>query len=379
MFGIFKILKEEGNAKLGEVYTVHGKFETPCFMNVGTIGAIKGGVSSYDLKFLKCQVELCNTYHLHLLPGDDVVYRLGGLGKFMGWSGPIVTDSGGFQVFSLAKIRKIEEEGVYFSSHINGKKIFMGPRESIKIQSNLASTIAMAFDECIPCNASFEYSKNSCSRTLRWLKICKETIKELNSKDGTINKNQLLFGINQGLTYLELRREHMKEIVSLNCDGYAIGGLSVGEPKEAMFEVLEEVIPLAPKNKPIYLMGVGTLTDILEAIYRGVDMFDCVMPTRNARHAHVNSWQGVKNLLNLKYRLDNGPIDSECDCFVCKNYSVAYLRHLFKAKETLAGRLCVMHNLYFYNNFLAKIRYSIKNSNFIEFRNKYMPIISRRI
>ena len=379
MSEIFKIVKQEKNAKLGRFKTVHGSFKTPCFMNVATAGAIKGAVSSYDLKEIKCQVQLCNTYHLHIRPGDELIRQLGGLHKFIGWNGPILTDSGGFQVCSLAKIRSIEEKGVFFNSHVNGRKIFIGPEESIKIQSNLASTIAMAFDECIHFPATYLYTKNSCERTLRWLERCVKTLKTLNSKQETINKNQLLFGINQGLTYLDLRKSHMKSIVSLNCDGYAVGGLSIGEPKQDMFEVLREVVPLVPKNKPIYLMGVGTLQDILEAVSIGVDMFDCVMPSRNARHANVNSWNGVLNLLNLKYAKDLGPIDENCECFVCKKHSRAYLRHLFKAKEMLAARLCTIHNLFFYNNFLKEIREKIKKGQFYKFKDKYFEIVSRRI
>ena len=379
MSEIFKIVKQEKNAKLGRVKTVHGSFKTPCFMNVATAGAIKGAVSSYDLKEIKCQVQLCNTYHLHIRPGDELIRQLGGLHKFIGWNGPILTDSGGFQVCSLAKIRSIEEKGVFFNSHVNGRKIFIGPEESIKIQSNLASTIAMAFDECIHFPATYSYTKNSCERTSRWLERCVKTIKTLNSKQETINKSQLLFGINQGLTYLDLRKSHMKSIVSLNCDGYAIGGLSIGEPKQDMFEVLREVVPLVPKNKPIYLMGVGTLQDILEAVSIGVDMFDCVMPSRNARHANVNSWNGVLNLLNLKYAKDLRPIDENCECFVCKKHSRAYLRHLFKAKEMLAARLCTLHNLFFYNNFLKEIREKIKKGQFYKFKEKYFETVSRRI
>ncbi len=379
MSEIFKIVKQEGLAKLGVVKTVHGRFKTPCFMNVATAGAIKGAVSSYDLKQIKCQVQLCNTYHLHVRPGDELIFQLGGLHKFIGWSGPILTDSGGFQVYSLSKIRSIEEKGVFFNSHVNGRKIFMGPEESIKIQSNLASTIAMAFDECIPFPATYSYTKNSCDRTLRWLERCVKSLEILNSKSETINKKQLLFGINQGLTYLDLRKSHMKSIVSLNCDGYAVGGLSIGEPKKDMFEVLKEVVPLVPKNKPIYLMGVGTLQDILEAVSIGVDMFDCVMPSRNARHANVNSWGGVMNLLNLKYSKDLRPIDENCECFVCKKHSRAYLRHLFKAKEMLAARLCTIHNLFFYNNFLKEIRDRIRKQQFEEFKKEYYEIVSRRI
>ena len=376
---IFKVVKKEKNAKLGVFKTVHGTFKTPCFMNVATKGAIKGGVSSQDLKDLNCQVQLCNTYHLSIHPGDELIFELGGLRKFIGWEGPLLTDSGGFQVYSLAKIRSIEEEGVFFNSHIDGRKIFMGPEESITIQSNLASTIAMAFDECVPFPSTYSYTKDSCDRTFRWLQRCKKTLKRLKQKENTINKDQLLFGINQGLTYIDIRKEHMKKIVEQDCDGYAVGGLSVGEPKEDMFNVLDEVVPIVPSNKPIYLMGVGTLTDILEGVSRGIDMFDCVMPTRNARHAHANTWQGVRNLFNLKYAKDESPIDEICDCFVCKNYSRAYLRHLFKAKEMLAARLLVMHNLYFYNNFLKEIRHALKKNCFERFKKEHELVVSRRI
>ena len=376
---IFKLLKKENSARLGEVKTVHGIFKTPCFMNVGTLAAIKGGVSSWDLVDLKCQVELCNTYHLHLRPGDEVIRKLGGLQKFMSWNRPTLTDSGGFQVFSLAKIRRIEEEGVYFSSHLNGEKIFMGPEQSVEIQSNLGSTIAMAFDECIANPSTRAYTKASAERTVRWLERCLSKLQDLNSKKETINQNQLLFGINQGSTFLDIRQENMKQIAALDCDGYAIGGLAVGETKEQMYAVIDHVEPFMPQNKPRYLMGVGKPGNIIEAVYRGVDMFDCVMPTRNARHAHVNTWSGVRNLLNLKYETDPNPIDKECDCLVCRRYSRAYLRHLFKAKEMLASRLCVMHNLYFYNTLMEKIREAICKSNFCDFRRKYAAILDLRI
>ena len=376
---IFKLIKKENGARLGEVRTIHGTFKTPCFMNVGTLAAIKGGVSSWDLLNLKCQVELCNTYHLHLRPGDEVVRKLGGLGRFMSWDRPILTDSGGFQVFSLAKIRRIEEEGVYFSSHLNGEKIFMGPEQSVEIQSNLGSTIAMAFDECIANPSTRSYAKASCDRTVRWLERCLERLRLLNSKDETLNPKQLLFGINQGSTFSDIRKEHMRQIASLGCDGYAIGGLAVGETTQEMYEVIEQVEPFMPENKPRYLMGVGKPGNIIEAVYRGVDMFDCVMPSRNARHGHVNTWSGVRNLLNLKYETDSNPIDSECDCLVCKRYSRAYLRHLFKSKEMLASRLCVMHNLYFYNTLMEKIRDAIFQSTFCDFREKYATILDLRI
>ena len=376
---IFKLIKKENGARLGEVRTIHGTFKTPCFMNVGTLAAIKGGVSSWDLLNLKCQVELCNTYHLHLRPGDEVVRKLGGLGRFMSWDRPILTDSGGFQVFSLAKIRRIEEEGVYFSSHLNGEKIFMGPEQSVEIQSNLGSTIAMAFDECIANPSTRSYTKASCDRTVRWLERCLERLRLLNSKDETLNPKQLLFGINQGSTFSDIRKEHMRQIASLGCDGYAIGGLAVGETTQEMYEVIEQVEPFMPENKPRYLMGVGRPGNIIEAVHRGVDMFDCVMPSRNARHGHVNTWSGVRNLLNLKYETDPNPIDSECDCLVCKRYSRAYLRHLFKSKEMLASRLCVMHNLYFYNTLMEKIRDAIFQSTFCDFREKYATILDLRI
>lgn len=379
MSEIFKVFKRQGVAKLGRVKTSHGIFKTPCFMNVATAGAIKGAVSAYDLKKIGCQVQLSNTYHLHLSPGDELIFKLGGLLKFTGFKGPTLTDSGGFQVYSLAKIRKIEEQGVFFNAHTNGKKIFLTPEKSIEIQSNLASSIAMAFDECVPFLSTYEYTKNSCDRTFRWLKRCKVKLQSLNKQKRTLNKKQLLFGINQGLIYKDLRIENIKKIVSLNCDGYAIGGLSVGESKQDMFSVLEYVVPYIPKNKPVYLMGVGTLSDILESVARGVDMFDCVMPCRNARHANVNTWQGVRNLLNLKYKEDLTPIDLNCKCMVCKKHSKAYLRHLFKSKEMLAFRLCTLHNLYFYNNFLKEIRIALKKGTFFKFKEKYSKIVSKRI
>ena len=338
---MYKLLKQEGTARRGEFKTVHGTIQTPCFMNVGTAAAIKGGISSIDLVNLKCQVELCNTYHLHLRPGDETIFKLGGLHKFMNWQRPILTDSGGFQVFSLAKLRKIKEEGVYFSSHIDGRKIFMGPEESMQIQSNLASTIAMAFDECVENPSTHEYSKASCERTTRWLLRCKAEMERLNKLDTTINKNQMLFGINQGCVYDDLRIEHMKEIAEIDLDGYAIGGLAVGEPTDVMYHVIEQVEPFMPKDKPRYLMGVGTPTNIIEAVSRGVDFFDCVMPSRNARHATIFTWSGVMHATNAKYELDEKPLDEECDCPTCKNFSRAYIRHLFKANEQLAGRLCL--------------------------------------
>lgn len=367
---MYNLKKKNGKARLGEFKTVHGTIQTPAFMNVATCGAIKGGVSAIDLKNLKCQVQLCNTYHLHLRPTDKVVNKLGGLSKFTRWSGPILTDSGGFQVFSLAKLRKIKEEGVYFSSHIDGRRIFMGPEESMQIQSNLASTIAMAFDECVENPADYNYAKDSCERTTRWLIRCKKEMDRLNSLENTINKNQLLFGINQGSTYKDLRVEHMKRIRELDLDGYAIGGLAVGESAEEMYDTIEAVEPYMPKDKIRYLMGVGTPTNILESVRRGVDIFDCVMPTRNARHGHVFTWRGVINILNAQYELDESPLDKECNCPVCQNFSRAYIRHLFKAKEILGMRLTVMHNIYFYNTLLEKIRKSLEDDNFEEFYNQ---------
>ncbi len=377
---MYTLIKKQGKARRGKFETVHGTFQTPCFMNVGTAAAIKGGVSSIDLADdLKTQVELCNTYHLHLRPGDQIIKQMGGLHKFMNWNKPILTDSGGFQVFSLAKLRKIKEEGVYFNSHIDGRKIFMGPEESMQIQSNLGSTIAMAFDECVENPAPFEYSEASCERTTRWLIRCKEEMKRLNSLPDTINPNQMLFGINQGCTYDGLRVKHMKEIADLDLDGYAIGGLAVGEATEDMYRIIESVEPYMPVNKPRYLMGVGTPSNIIEAVARGVDMFDCVMPSRNARHATVFTWDGIMHLTNKCYETDPKPIDERCDCPACRNFSRAYIRHLFKAQEMLAGRLAVMHNLYFYNTLTEKIREAIENDTFDEFRAEYSERLARRI
>lgn len=376
---MFKVIKKEGYARRGELETVHGTVQTPVFMNVATCGAIKGAVSALDLKDIKCQIQLCNTYHLHLRPGDEVVKQLGGLHKFTRWDGPILTDSGGFQVFSLAKLRNIKEEGVYFSSHIDGHKIFMGPEESMRIQSNLGSTIAMAFDECMENPAEYSYAKNSTARTARWLKRCKDEMDRLNSLEDTINKQQMLFGINQGATYDDLRVEHIKEIRELDLDGYAIGGLAVGEPAEVMYHIIEQVQEYMPQEKPRYLMGVGTPENILEAVYRGVDMFDCVMPSRNARHAHLFTWQGIRNIFNAKYTLDTSPIDEECDCPVCQHFDRAYLRHLFKSGEMLGMRLAVMHNIYFYNNLMEKIRKELDNGTFNEFYLKYRDILGKRI
>ncbi len=376
---MYTLLKKEGKARRGQFETVHGTFQTPCFMNVGTAAAIKGGISSPDLVDLKCQVELCNTYHLHLRPTDKVIKEMGGLHKFMNWHRPILTDSGGFQVFSLAKLRKIKEEGVYFASHIDGRRIFMGPEESMQIQSNLASTIAMAFDECIENPSEHDYAANSIERTTRWLYRCKEEMERLNSLSDTINKKQMLFGINQGSTYNDLRIKHMEDIVKLNLDGYAIGGLAVGESTEEMYRIIDIVEPFMPTNKPRYLMGVGTPSNIIEAVARGVDMFDCVMPSRNARHATVFTWSGIMHLTNKCYETDDKPIDTECDCPVCRNFTRAYIRHLFKAGEQLAGRLAVMHNLYFYNTLAEKIRESLDNGTFEQFRAKYSTLLAKRI
>ena len=375
----YKLIKNVNTARRGEFTTVHGTVQTPAFMNVATTAAIKGGLSTKDLEDIRCQVMLCNTYHLHLRPTDKVVAQLGGLHQFTNWKRPILTDSGGFQVFSLAKLRKIKEEGVYFSSHVDGRKIFMGPEESMQIQSNLASTIAMAFDECVENPAQHSYSKESCARTTRWLKRCKTEMDRLNSLETTINKNQMLFGINQGCCFDDLRVNHMKEIRELDLDGYAIGGLAVGEPKEEMYHVISVVEEHMPKDKIRYLMGVGTPGNILEAVRRGVDIFDCVMPSRNARHGHLNTWNGVINIKNAKYQLDTEPIDPECDCPVCRTYSKAYIRHLFKADEMLAMRLAVMHNLYFYNNLMEKIRESLDNDTFEDFYRKYVDLLDSRI
>ena len=375
---MFKLIKTEGLARRGEFHTVHGVIQTPFFMNVGTSAAIKGGVSSPELADLKCQVELCNTYHLHLRPGDDVIYQMGGLHKFMNWNKPILTDSGGFQVFSLSKLRKIKEEGVYFSSHIDGKKIFMGPEESMRIQSHLASTIAMAFDECVENPAPYDYVNNSIQRTTRWLARCKAEMQRLNSLEETINPSQLLFGINQGGTYEDLRIRHMKDITELDMDGYAIGGLAVGEPTEVMYHILDIVPEHMPANKLRYLMGVGTPSNIIEAVARGIDMFDCVMPTRNARHATVFTWRGITHMTNECYRLDDKPLDEHCDCPTCRQFSRSYIRHLFKSGEMLAGRLAVQHNLYFYNTLLEKIREALDNGTFAQFRSEYSELLSQK-
>lgn len=367
---MYKLIEKDGNAKRGEFQTVHGTIQTPVFMNVGTIAAIKGAVSTMDLQTIGTQVQLSNTYHLHVRPGDEVVKKLGGLHKFMVWDKPILTDSGGFQVFSLAGLRKIKEEGVYFSSHVDGRKIFMGPEESMQIQSNLASTIAMAFDECPPHPATREYMVDSVNRTTRWLNRCQKEMKRLNLLEDTINKNQMLFGINQGGTFADLRIEHAKQISELDLDGYAIGGLAVGESHEEMYRIIEETVPHLPENKPVYLMGVGTPTNILEAVERGVDFFDCVYPARNGRHGHAYTNHGKMNLLNAKYELDDRPIEENCQCPVCKHYSRAYIRHLFKAKEMLGLRFLVTHNLYFYNKMMEEIREAIENKNFTSYKKR---------
>lgn len=376
---MYTLLKKEGAARRGEFVTVHGTVQTPAFMNVGTSAAIKGGISSYDLVDLKCQVELCNTYHLHVRPGDELIRRMGGLHKFMGWNRPILTDSGGFQVFSLAVLRKIQEEGVAFNSHVDGRRIFMSPEISMQIQSNLGSTIAMAFDECVENPSTLEYSTQSCARTTRWLKRCKAEMERLNSLPGTVNPHQMLFGINQGCVYDDLRIEHMKAIADLDLDGYAIGGLAVGEPTEDMYRIISAVEPYMPANKPRYLMGVGTPGNILEAVSRGVDLFDCVMPSRNARHGHLNTWSGIRNIMNAKYAEDDQPIDPECTCPTCQRHSRAYIRHLFKANEMLGMRLAVMHNLYFYNTLMERIREALDNGTFGAFHDKYVKLLDTRI
>ncbi len=376
---MYKLLKTENNARLGEFHTNRGIIKTPAFMNVATQGAIKGGVSAADLKSVGCQVMLSNTYHLHVRPSDKVIYDCGGLHKFSTWEGPILTDSGGFQVFSLAALRKISEEGVQFSSHVDGRKIFMGPEESMQIQSNLGSTIAMAFDECVENPAEHSYSKQSCERTTRWLIRCKNEMARLNSLESTINKEQMLFGINQGCTYNDLRIEHMKQIRELDLDGYAIGGLAVGEPTEVMYDVLDNVMPEAPKDKIRYLMGVGTPANILNGVERGVDLFDCVMPSRNARHGHLFTSKGIININNQKYERDMTPIDENCNCPACRRYSKAYIRHLLKAGEMLSGRLMVLHNLWFYNHLMEDIRNALESGTFAEFKKEKEEIYSTRV
>jgi len=376
---MFTLLKKEGSARRGRFETVHGTIETPAFMNVGTIAAIKGAVSTEDLYTVGCQVELSNTYHLHLRPGDETIKKLGGIHRFFNWDRPVLTDSGGFQVFSLAGLRKIKEEGVYFASHIDGKRIFMGPEESMRIQSNIASTIAMAFDECVENPSPREYVEQSCARTTRWLERCRAEMKRLNSLPDTINKNQLLFGINQGGTYKDIRVEHIKTIADMDLDGYAIGGLAVGEPAEVMYDIIEAVEPFMPTEKPRYLMGVGTPVNILEAVRRGIDIFDCVMPSRNARHGYIFTQNGIMNLNNAKYALDDRPIDEGCGCPTCRRYSRAYIRHLFKAREMLAMRLCVLHNLWFYNDLMRRIRDALDDGRFEELYGECLPVLGEKI
>lgn len=376
---MFQVIKQQGKARRGVFTCAHGRVETPVFMNVGTQGAIKGAVSAEDLKEIGCQVELSNTYHLHVRPGDDVVKAMGGLHKFMQWDGPILTDSGGFQVFSLAKLRNIKEEGVTFQSHVDGRRIFMGPEESMRIQANLGSDIAMAFDECVENPATHAYAKLSCERTLRWLERCIEARKVLMQEPDCVNPQQMLFGINQGSTFPDLRIWHAKEIAKLPCDGFAIGGLAVGEPTETMYEILDAVEPHLPQEKPRYLMGVGTPWNIIEGVYRGVDFFDCVMPARNARHGKLYTWNGTINIKNEKYKLDPRPLDESCQCPVCRRYSRAYLRHLIKAEEMLAMRLAVVHNLWFYNELMARIRQAIEAGTFDDFRETYVERLMTRL
>ena len=375
----YRLIKKEGAARRGEFQTVHGTVQTPAFQNVATAAAIKGGLSAHDLKEIRAQVMLCNTYHLHLRPGDQVVADMGGLHKFTRWDGPILTDSGGFQVFSLAKLRHITEEGVTFNSHLDGHRIFMGPEQSMQIQANLGSTIAMAFDECVENPAEYDYAKNSCARTARWLLRCKAEMARLKHEGKAVNPDQLLFGINQGGTYDAIRVSHMQEIAQLGLDGYAIGGLAVGEPTEIMYHIIEQVEPHMPVDKPRYLMGVGTPSNIIEGVARGVDMFDCVMPSRNARHGTIFTWDGILHITNAAYETDSQPLDPKCDCPVCRNHTRAYVRHLFKAKEQLAGRLAVMHNLYFYNTLLERIRDALDAGEFAQFRKEYSERLAQRI
>ena len=375
----YRLLHQQGTARRGEFVTVHGTVQTPAFMNVATAAAIKGGLSAFDLKDIRAQVMLCNTYHLHLRPGDETVAALGGLHRFTGWQGPILTDSGGFQVFSLAKLRHITEEGVTFNSHLDGHKIFMGPEESMRIQANLGSTIAMAFDECLENPAEHDYAAASCARTARWLLRCKQELNRLKQEGKAVNPDQLLFGINQGCTYRDLRIEHMKQIAEYDLDGYAIGGLAVGEPAEVMYDIISAVEPYAPKDKIRYLMGVGTPGNIIEAVWRGVDLFDCVMPSRNARHGHLFTWDGIINIKNLKYERDERPIDPQCDCPVCRRFSRAYIRHLQKADEMLGMRLAVMHNLYFYNRLMERIREELDAGTFQQFHDRYVRLLDTRI
>ncbi len=375
---MFELLKKEGKARRGRFHTIHGVIETPVFMNVGTSAAVKGGISTEDLREIGCQVELSNTYHLHIRPGDDLIYRMGGLHRFFNWDRPILTDSGGFQVFSLAKLRQITEEGVTFSSHMDGKRIFMGPEESMRIQSHIASTIAMAFDECVENPAGYEYAKASHERTIRWLLRSKAELDRLNSLPHTINKKQMLFGINQGSTYEDLRVENMCRIAELPLDGFAIGGLAVGEEAEVMYHIIDTVEPHMPENKPRYLMGVGTPQNILEAVHRGVDFFDCVMPSRTARHGNLFTWHGKMNINNEKYFADPKPIDERCSCPACRTYSRAYIRHLFKAREALGMRLCVLHNLYFYNELMQRIRDALDAGCFEQFYHAHVDLLAER-
>ena len=376
---MFKVIKTEGHARRGEFCCPHGTAQTPVFMNVGTQGVIKGGIAATELKELGCQIELSNTYHLHVRPGDEMIKRRGGLHKFMNWTGPILTDSGGFQIFSLAELRKIKEEGVSFNSHVDGRKIFMGPEESMRIQSNLGSDIAMAFDECVKIPSPYDYVDKSCERTLRWLIRCKTELDRVNALPDVVNPGQVLFGINQGATFPDLRVRHMKQIAELDLEGYAIGGLAVGESHREMYDTIEVIEEHMPKDKPRYLMGVGTPSNIIEGVYRGVDFFDCVMPARDGRHGHFFTWDGIMNIGNAKYAEDDGPIDSQCDCPVCRNYSRAYVRHLFKAGEILGLRFGVIHNLYFYNKLMERIRFELDKGTFSEFREHFSENLGKRI
>lgn len=376
---MFKVIKTEGYARRGEFSCPHGTVQTPVFMNVGTQGAIKGGLAAPELKELGCQIELSNTYHLHVRPGDDLIFRRGGLHKFINWDGPMLTDSGGFQVFSLAELRKISEAGVNFNSHVDGRKIFMGPEESMQIQSHLGSDVAMAFDECVKIPSPYDYVDKSCDRTTRWLERCKTELDRLNALPETINRGQVLFGINQGATFKDLRIRHMKQIAELDLAGYAIGGLAVGESHREMYDTIEAVEEYMPKDKPRYLMGVGTPSNIIEGVYRGVDFFDCVMPSRNGRHGHFFTWDGVVNIQNAKYAEDDRPIDEHCNCPVCRNYSRAYVRHLFKAGEILAMRFGAIHNLYFYNSLMERMRDELDAGTFTEFRNEYSEKLATKI
>ena len=376
---MFKLICQEHHARRGSFRTAHGTVQTPVFMNVGTQAAIKGALSAEDLKSIRCQVELSNTYHLHVRPGDELIKQLGGLHRFMTWDGPILTDSGGFQIFSLASLRKIREEGVSFNSHVDGRHIFMGPEESMRIQANLGSDIAMAFDECVKIPSPREYVAASCERTARWLERCKTALKDYNSREDAVNPGQMLWGINQGAIFHDLRIEHMKKIAELDLPGYAIGGLAVGETHQQMYDTIEAVEEFMPKDRPRYLMGVGTPGNIIEGVWRGVDFFDCVMPARNGRHGHLFTWEGIINISNEKYLKDEQPIDPKCDCPICRRYSKAYLRHLFKAKEMLAMRLAVMHNLYFYNQLLEKIRESLEKGEYAAFRQQYSAVLDKRI